>query len=415
MEKKIQGDFIDILKNALAEMREGKIEFRGPTEGFVSVIFIEGDILLIDSTWGTGNDELQRIRDWKNGTCILKDITPEERKILVTKWQRHVVLEETRNEPKGTILLDRPVAVQALLRNFKRESLDLDALCAEIKNNKYSGEARISTRDGDTSILFYRGDPILSSRGIGLTMRDVITIMDVPEAIVNFYILGDELTRAFSSVLQGRAEWQGLSATVFHFEKMLDKLMEKRPTGHLCIHKEEGNQHYVFFSRGKPLGAYNVDDQWTPLDIATIWEGADHIDYYLSGNIESLLTTVTLRKTADDLQDFIVLWNGLLESMAKKISKKTIEKSLQKNFQVSEFYMPEGITLQLQNVTSQSAEDAAKAFKQSAPGFLKEMAVIVGNDWLGDQLSKFAQWNEELLKQLSLTEVFVEEGQHALA
>jgi hypothetical protein len=407
MEKTIQGDLVEILENALAEMREGKIEFSGPTGGVVSVTFIEGDILLVDSTWGTGNDELQRIHDWKEGTCILKDITPEERKILETKWQRHVILDHPKHKAKGTIVLDQPVAVQTLLRNFKRESLDLDALCAEIKNNRYSGEARISTREGDTSILFYQGDPLLSSRGTSLTMRDVIAIMDVPEARVNFYILGDELMRAFSSVLQGRPEWKGLSAAVFHLDKMLDKLKEKKPTGHLCIHKEQDERHYVFFSQGKLLGAYNVADQWSPLDIATIWHDANQIDYYLSGNIESLLAALTLTKMADDLKDFIVLWNSLLGTIAKKTGRKAIEKSLQKNFKALEFYVPDGITLQLQNVTSQNVEDAVAAFKQSATAFLKEMGGMVGHDWLAEQFSKFAQWNDELIRELSLAQVFV--------
>jgi hypothetical protein len=407
MEKTIQGDFAEILKNALADMREGMIEFRGPTEGFVSVIFIEGDIRLIESTWGTGNDELQRIHDWKEGTCILKDITPEERKILETKWQRHVILDQAKHEPKGTMVLDKPVAIKRLLRNFKRESLDLDALCNDIKNNTYSGEARINTREGDTSILFYRGEPLLSSRGTGLTMRDVVAIMDVPEARVNFYILGDELTSAFSSVLQGNPEWQGLSATVFHLDKMLDKLKEKKPTGHLCIHKENGERHYIFFFQGKLLGAYNVDDQWSPLDISTIWQGANQIDYYLSGNMEPLLAAVTLVKMTDDLKDFIILWNGLLETIAKKAGKKVLEKSLQKNFEALAFYVPNGITLQLQNVTNQNVEDAVVVFKQSAPVFLKEMAGLVGHEWLAEQFSKFAQWNDELIRQLSLVQVFV--------
>ena len=85
MEKKLQGNFLDILKNTLAEMPEGKIDFRGPTDEFVSVIFINGDILLIDSTWGAGNDQLQRIYDWQTGTCVIKDLSPDEKKTLETK------------------------------------------------------------------------------------------------------------------------------------------------------------------------------------------------------------------------------------------------------------------------------------------------------------------------------------------
>ena len=90
MEKTEQGNFVEILKKTLAEMPEGKIDFRGPADEFVSVIFIEGDILLIDSTWGTGNDQLQKVYDWETGTCIIKDLTPDEKMTLETKWQRRV-------------------------------------------------------------------------------------------------------------------------------------------------------------------------------------------------------------------------------------------------------------------------------------------------------------------------------------
>jgi len=69
-----------------------------------------------------------------------------------------------------------------------------------------------------------------------------------------------------------------------------------------------------------------------------------------------------------------------------------------------------GIALQLLNTTSRNVDDAVNVFKQSAPGFLKEMAIVVGNHWLNEQLSKFEQWNDELIKQLSLTEIFVVKG-----
>lgn len=410
MEKTIQGDFVEIIKKALAEMPEGKIEFLGPTEGFVSVIFIEGDILLIDSTWGTGNDELQRIYDWGSGTCVFKDITPEERKILETKWQRHVILKQDKNETKGTIVLDQPLTVQTVLRNFKRESLDLEAFCAEIKNSKYSGEATITTPEGDTRILFYQGKPLLSSNRRDITMREVVEIMDVPGATLNFYILGDELAHAFLSVLQGEKVWAGFSVTVFHLDKMLGKLMEKNPTGHLCIHKEKGDRHYVFFSKGKSLGAYNIDEHWMPVDIATIWEGSHQVDYYLSGTIESFFTEAAPMDSLNDFQKFMAAWNGLLEIIAKKLGKKPVEKSLQKSFKDLSLYAIDGIRLLLLNATSQDVHDALADFKQKVPGFLREMEVIVGSHWLNEQLQGFQEKHHDLINQFALIEVFTRKG-----
>ena len=150
MEKTVEGNFVEILKGALADMPEGKIDFRGPTDGFVSVIFIKGDILLIDSTWGTGNDQLQRIYDWETGTCVIKDLTSEEKKTLETQWQRPVILDEVKKETREAMSLEHPVAVKPLFRDLKRKSLDLDAFLAEIQEMKYSGEVRIPRSWGTT-------------------------------------------------------------------------------------------------------------------------------------------------------------------------------------------------------------------------------------------------------------------------
>ena len=89
MEKNLEGNFAEIFKQAMSDMSEGKIEFLGPEDGVVSVTFLDGKVILIDSTWGTGQDELQRIYDWGTGSCVIKDLTPEEKMILETKWQNH--------------------------------------------------------------------------------------------------------------------------------------------------------------------------------------------------------------------------------------------------------------------------------------------------------------------------------------
>lgn len=410
MEKMEQGNFVEILKNTLSEMPEGKIDFRGPADEFVSVIFIDGDILLIDSTWGTGNDQLQRIYDWQTGTCIVKDLTPEEKKTLETKWQRPVILEEVKKETREAISLEHPVEVKPLLRNLKRESLDLDAFLAEIQNNNYSGEARISAQQGDHRILFYQGIPLLSSRRQNITTGEVRKIMDIPGATLNFYLFDDELARAYFSVMLGEKVWQGLSVTVLHLDKMLNKLMEKDPTGHLCIHKEQGDRHYCFFYQGKPLGVYDIEKHWSLVDISTMWEGAKQVDYYLSAETESFFAKAKGMSLSDDLRKFIVLWNDIMEEIAKKIGKKAVEKSLQKKFEKLNNYALEGIRLQLVGEISRNSYDALQALRLTVPDLLKEMETITGSRWLNDQLLEFQKRNSVIIGRLSLTDVFPVKG-----
>jgi DNA-binding response OmpR family regulator len=362
------------------------------------------DIVKEMANWQSGEDGFLEL------TISHKDSTAEEKKAPEAKWQRPVMLDATKQDMKAAISLEQPLEVQSLLRDIKRESLDLDGFLAEIQGKKYSGEARITAPGLRNEVLFYQGLPLLSADRKTPTMRDVHAIMDTPDATLNFYHLGDELAHAFLSVLQGERVWAGLSVTVFHLDKMLDKLMEKNPTGHLCIHKEKGDRHYVFFSKGKSLGAYNIDEHWMPVDIAAIWEGAHQVDYYLSGTIESFLAAAAPMDSLNDFQKFMAAWNGLLEIIAKKLGKKPVEKSLQKIFKGLALYATDGIRLLLLNATSQNVHDALAAFKQKVPGFLREMEVIVGSHWLNEQLQGFQEKHHDLINQFAMIEVFTRKG-----
>jgi hypothetical protein len=410
MELTAQGNFVEILKKTLIEIPEGRIEFRGPQEGSVTVTFIEGEILLVESTWGTGNDELQRIYDWESGSSVIRDLTPEERKILETKWQRPVILDAVKKETKAVIPIDQSVKVQTLLRDLKRKTLDLDAFLAEVQDKRYSGEARAVTPRGRNQVLFYQGMPLLSSLRRAPALEEVREMMNDPDATLNFYLLGDKLAHAFLSVFQGETVWQGLSISVFHVDKMLGKLMEKNPTGHLCIHKGKGDRHYCFFFQGVPLGVYDLERHWSPVDISTMWEDAQQVDYFLSGKIESFASTAATMHSSKDLEEFLAAWNDLAEMIAKKLGKKPVEKSLQKNFGGLSSYRVKGITLQLAGEESEGANDALKVFRKNIPGFLKEMEAIVGRNWLDSQFQEFRERNGDMIEKLSLTDLFSKKG-----
>jgi hypothetical protein len=410
MEMTAEGNFVELLKKAMIDLPEGKIEFRGPQEGFVTVTFIEGEILLVESTWGTGNDELQRIYDWQTGTSIIRDLSPEERKILETKWQRPVILDAAKKETKTAISLDHSVKVQALLRDLKRKTLDLDTFLEEIREKKHSGEARVTTPRGRKQVLFYRGSPLYATDRRAPSLQEARVIMDEPDAMLNFYLLGDELAHAFLSVFEGEKVWQGLSVSVFHVDKMLGKLMENNPTGHLCVHKGKGGRHYCFFFQGEPLGVFDLESHWRPVDISTLWEDAQSVDYYRSGKIESYASTAGQTSSSQDFGKFLPLWNDLIEGIAKKVGKKPVEKAVRKNFGELPFYRVEGSTLQLAREGSQVVAADLKLFNQAALAALKAIESLVGAPWLNEQLQEFRERNGDVIGKLSLTEVFSKKG-----
>jgi CheY-like chemotaxis protein len=361
------------------------------------------DIVKEFAKWQTGEDGFLEL------TITHKDSTPEHKNAPEAKWQRPIILDASTQGTKAAISLDQPLEVQSLLRDIKRESLDLDGFLAEIQLKKYSGEARITAPKGHNQVLFYQGLPLLAADRKNPTMREVHEIMDARDTTLNFYLLGDELAHAFLSVFQGEKVWQGLSVAMFHLDKVLSKLMEKNPTGHLCIHKANGDRHYFFFSQGTPLGVYDLTKHWRPVGISTIWDDTQHVDYYLSGKIESFASTAVAMRSSEEFGEFIALWNDLVEGIAKKLGKKPVEKSLQRSFGGLAFYLVEGTRLQLAGEGNQSAYDALKVFRQRAPDFLKEMVIIVGRHWLNSKLQEFRQRHGDVIKRLSLIEVFAEQ------
>ena len=186
--------------------------------------------------------------------------------------------------------------------------------------------------------------------------------------------------------------------------------MEKNPTGHLCIHKEQGDRHYCFFNQGNPLGVYDIEKHWSLVDISTMWEGAKQVDYYLSAGLESFLAKAKGMSLSDDLRKFIVLWNEMMEEIAKKIGKKPVEKSLQRNFGGLNNYALEGIRLQLVGTISRNSYATLEELRLTVPDFLKEMETITGGRWLNDQLVDFQERNSGIIARLSLTDVFPVKG-----
>jgi len=71
-------NFQDAILNAINTKFTGRLIFMGPEGGVVRVVFIEGKIKEVDSTWGYGPKELDKIKEWKEGNVISKELSERD-------------------------------------------------------------------------------------------------------------------------------------------------------------------------------------------------------------------------------------------------------------------------------------------------------------------------------------------------
>ncbi|GEM_PF-1442510 len=100
----IKGDYFSILNKAAEEGLTACLIFLGRDMGVVRVCMLDGHIRKIDSTWGVGRKELQRILQWKNGLCRIKGLSPKEIEelkelnIVMTSGELIILLENHAND-----------------------------------------------------------------------------------------------------------------------------------------------------------------------------------------------------------------------------------------------------------------------------------------------------------------------------
>lgn len=288
--------------------------------------------------------------------------------------------------------------------------MDLHTFLADVRDAAHSGVAHISGAKGVTYILFYQGRPILASRGERLEIPEALDAMGSPDSTLSFYLLGDELAHAFSSVLEGERVWDRLSVSLLKVDKMLTNLMEGGHTGHICVHLQEGADRHFFFKEGRALGIYNIGDNWRPLDITSVFEEAEELDQFRSRQMESLLSVGEDIISNKDILEFISSWNRLLENLGRKMGKKPVEKSLRKHFGEMDSVSIEELRVCPAIESYRGVQQALEDLRDKFSGFLDEMAAIVGSRWIEDQLEAFEEENTVLLERLSLDGVFSKKG-----
>jgi len=99
----LRGDYASILNKAAEEGLTACLIFLGKDMGVVRVCMLDGHIRKIDSTWGVGRNELNRVLEWKNGLCRIKSLTQSEieelrdMNIVMTSGELIILLENHEN------------------------------------------------------------------------------------------------------------------------------------------------------------------------------------------------------------------------------------------------------------------------------------------------------------------------------
>jgi hypothetical protein len=406
----MEGDFQKILKETLNEREAGKILFNGPSGEKIWVYFLNGKVVQAISNEGKGKSEFIKINQWKSGKCTISDITTEERKSLIKMEQRPPASTAAKEEAKTSRLplpsFENTYEVKLLIRGQNAKFLDLSNILLEIQKSKYSGEARITTPGKMDHILFYQGSPALSSTSTNINYSEALRVMDSPGATIDFYQLGEALSQSFFSVLDGEKVING-PANVIDINKVLEKVIKNRDTGHICVVYPKNEKHHIFFYQGRPVGAYNIFKNWERIPKPFAAEKALEISYFRSKAIEPYLTKAKGPILASkDLQEFIRMWNDLVGDVAKKVGKKPVEKSIHRHFNGKDLFVIEGVSLQLSQSKHLRLDAVHNVLKEQCPEFLREINNIIGGKWLADQLQEVQKGRKEVLDKLSLNHVF---------
>ncbi len=88
-------DFQEAILNAINSKFTGRLIFIGPEGGVVRVVFVDGKIKEVDSTWGFGSNELEKLKVWKEGNVLTKELSEKE----VEKYKASPSIEYKLNCP----------------------------------------------------------------------------------------------------------------------------------------------------------------------------------------------------------------------------------------------------------------------------------------------------------------------------
>ncbi len=407
-QKSIRANFMQILRKAIEEKFTGRLVFMGRDGGVVRVTLINGEIKQIDSTWGFGKSELEKLKIWGAGLCLIKSLTKEEKE----RFSRMPSIPlEDREESRSAIReaeLPRKATRMLPYRVLDGGPTVLDDILEEIQREEKSGYLKVKPHDA--LLIFYRGRILGAFEDLPpsdeMKLYEMIRLLHDSSNQILFYALREDHARAFITLFYHRLLFSGPTAGEIEPDDYMEQLEKEGFTGAMWI-----NSSYrilVYFEDGKTAFAVRINDVWKFTTLPRIQDLPDS-RFWIMESLpeEELISRSTAIIGESEFDRLVMSWikfnRTLIEKVGKKMGQKLAEKILQEPDMARYFTIKNGVITPLSDARI-SRYALMEYLLEITFRLLREFSPIIGGNWLEERLKEFYRKESELLESTGLAE-----------
>lgn len=412
-QKSIQANFEKILEKAINEKFTGSLVFLGPNGGIVRVVLIDGKIKHIDSTWGYGKGELEKIKIWGQGTCLIKTLTDKDKETFSKMSDIEYEIKETKKEEKQTtkktIVLEAPKTTKLLPYRIIDGGINtLEEILGDIQIGELSGFLRI--KPSNNVLIFYKGR-ILSGWSNFPPSQRIKNYYLIKEIIneqnqILLYNFENEIAYSITTLFINKVLISGIDANVINLEDLIEDAKINLFNGVIWLN---GNIRILIdFQMGEIKSVLKIDEIVRYIEFPTSLDLKFAKIYKFAKLPEGELYKMGIKvPTREEIEKFISKWNKLNNEIVNKIGKKVAQKTFEKYVKNTEFSslfeVREGILKPIS--LEKNPYLLFEGFIEISSLILDDLRTFIGGGWLEEKLKKFYIEEKEIIEILGIEEV----------
>ncbi len=408
-QKSIRANFMQILRKAMEEKFTGRLIFMGRDGGVVRVTLIDGEIKQIDSTWGFGKSELEKLKIWGSGLCLIKSLTNEEKDRFSRMSTIHI--DQDRRTVSSTVReTETPRKATRMLpyRVLDGGPTVLDEILEEIQREEKSGYLKVKPQDA--LLIFYRGRILGAFENLPpseeMKLYEMIRLLHDSSNQILFYALREDHARAFITLFYHRLLFSGTAGEEISPDDYMEQLEKEGFTGTIWI--DSSYRTMVYFEDGKIAFAARINDVWRFTSLPRSQDLPD-ARFWVMESLpdEELLSRATAIIDEVDFDRLMMSWlkfnRSLMEKVGKKIAQRVAQKILQDPEMAQYFTIKNAMITPLPDARI-SRYALMEYILEITSRLLKEFSGIIGGNWLENRLKEFYRQESELLESTGLAE-----------
>jgi len=412
-QKSIQANFEKILEKAINEKFTGSLVFLGPNGGIVRVVLIDGRIKHIDSTWGYGKSELEKIKIWGQGTCLIKTLTDKDKetfsKMSDIEYETKEIKKQETQTTKKTIILETPKSTKLLPHRIIDGGINtLEEILSDIQIGELSGFLKI--KPSNNILIFYKGR-ILGGWSNFPPSQRIKNYYLIKEIInernqVLLYNLETETAYSIITLFINKVLISGIDTSVINLEELIEDAKINLFNGIIWLN---GNIRILMdFQMGEIKHILKIDEIVRYIEFPTSLDLKFAKIYKFAKLPEGELYKMGIKvPTKEEIEKFINKWNKLnseiVNKIGKKVAQKTFEKYVKNNEFSSLFEVREGILKPIS--LEKNSYLLFEGFIEISSLILDDLRTFIGGGWLEEKLKKFYIEEKEIIEILGIEEV----------